>query len=99
MARRLREKYTRMHGLQRTNDDATHHHHAFTKRYQYTYFPYELSRNLASHLQLSMNLFHQFKKNEDKQDQRVEFYNFLPINTDSNGSEVLDHAKNPTLWE
>lgn len=23
----------------------------------------------------------------------MEFYNFLPVNTDSNGSEVIDHAK------
>lgn len=73
MDRRLREKYTRMHGLQRTNDAATHRHHAFTERYQYTYFPYELSRNLASHLQLSMNLIHQFKINEGIPTNLLEF--------------------------
>ncbi|KVI07493.1 Homeodomain-like protein [Cynara cardunculus var. scolymus] len=28
-----------------------------------------------------------------KKDQSVEFYNFLPVNTDSNKSEVIDHAK------
>lgn len=71
MARRVREKSTRMHGLLRTNNAATHHHHAFTDRYPY--FPYELSRNLASHLQLSMNLIHQFKINEGIPTNLLEF--------------------------
>ncbi|KAL4557352.1 hypothetical protein LXL04_035528 [Taraxacum kok-saghyz] len=94
MARRLREKSaTRMHG-RTTHDAAIDRNHTFTeKSYEYTYFPYQLSRNLASHLQLSMNLFNQFKINEDKRDQPVEFYNFLPVNTDSNASEVIDHAR------
>lgn len=88
MARKVRERSTRMH--KRTNVGLDH---AFAQRYQYANFPYELSRNLASHLQLTKNLVNQFKINEDKRDRSVEFYNFLPVNTDSNGSEVIDHQR------
>ena len=31
--------------------------------------------------------------NSDKRDRSVEFYNFLPVNTDSNSSEVIDHQR------
>lgn len=31
--------------------------------------------------------------NSDKRDRSVEFYNFLPVNTDSNGSEVIDQQR------
>ncbi|KAL8233208.1 hypothetical protein R6Q57_002986 [Mikania cordata] len=92
MARKVRERSTRMLNHRTT---ATAIDHAFTQRYQYTSFPYELSRNLASHLQLSKNLVQQFKIDEDSdkgiRDGSLEFYNFLPVNTDSNRSEVTDH--------
>ncbi|XP_024971479.1 transcription factor MYB52-like [Cynara cardunculus var. scolymus] len=92
MARRHRERSTRMYRrITATTDTDTNH--LFTERCRYTNFPYEISRNIASHLQLSKNLVHQFKIHEDKKDQSVEFYNFLPVNTDSNKSEVIDHAK------
>nr|XP_043618426.1 transcription factor MYB52-like [Erigeron canadensis] len=93
MARKVREKSTRMH-RKTTSTPAIDHHALFAQnRYQYTNFPFELSRNLASHLQLSKNILavHQFKIDEDKRDRFVEFYNFLPVNTESNGSEVIDH--------
>lgn len=32
-------------------------------------------------------------RNLDRRDRSVEFYNFLPVNTDSNGSEVIDHQR------
>ncbi|KAK1431487.1 hypothetical protein QVD17_07946 [Tagetes erecta] len=92
MARRVRERSSRMN-LHRTAT-ADINDHAFAGRYQYmTSLPYEISRNIAScHLQLSKNLAQQFKvDDEDKRDRSLEFYNFLPVNTDSNKSEVIDH--------
>lgn len=59
MARKVRERSTRMHKRPNVGLD-----HAFAQRYQYANFPYELSRNLASHLQLTKNLVNQFKINE-----------------------------------
>ncbi|KAI3783727.1 hypothetical protein L1987_42813 [Smallanthus sonchifolius] len=89
MARRVRERSSGMHH-HRTTTAAIDH--AFAERYPYTNFPYELSRNLAScHPQLSKNLVQQFKFDEDKRDRSLEFYNFLPVNNDSNESEVIDH--------
>ncbi|KAK9075152.1 hypothetical protein SSX86_003472 [Deinandra increscens subsp. villosa] len=96
MARRVRERSSRnMHHRTTTCTPTTAAiDHAYsTGRYQYTHFPYELSRNLASHLQLSKNLVQQLKVHEDRRerDGSLEFYNFLPVNTDSNRSEVIDH--------
>ncbi|KAM0061644.1 putative transcription factor MYB-HB-like family [Helianthus debilis subsp. tardiflorus] len=89
MARRVRERSSRLHH-QRTKAAIDQ---AFSERYhQYTNFPYDISRNLVSHLQYSKNLVQQFKvDHEDKRDRSFEFYNFLPVNTDSNRSEVIDH--------
>ncbi|KAJ9546132.1 hypothetical protein OSB04_025839 [Centaurea solstitialis] len=93
MARRHRERSTTMQRRITDTDTNTVNDHVFTGRYRYTSFPYDISRNIASHLQFSKNIFHQFKMHEDKKGQSVEFYNFLPVNTDSNESEVIDHAK------
>ncbi|KAF5759927.1 putative transcription factor MYB family [Helianthus annuus] len=89
MARRVRERSSRLHH-QRTKAAIDQ---AFSERYhQYTNLPYDVSRNLVSHLQYSKNLVQQFKvDHEDKRDRSLEFYNFLPVNTDSNRSEVIDH--------
>ncbi|XP_076911266.1 transcription factor MYB52-like [Bidens hawaiensis] len=86
MARRVRETSTKMH--HRKSNDVVDH--AFTQRYRYT-FPYEFSRNLASHLHVSKDSVHEFKI--DKGNRSLEFYNFLPIKSDSSVSEVIDNQR------
>ncbi|XP_071710335.1 transcription factor MYB52-like [Rutidosis leptorrhynchoides] len=94
MARRIRERSTKMHRRITPLDQA------ILERYQYNNFPFELSRNLASQIQLTKNLVYQFKNiGEDKRDRCVEFYNFLPVNADSNGSEVIDQLRKGEVVE
>ncbi|KAF5766474.1 putative transcription factor MYB-HB-like family [Helianthus annuus] len=62
------------------------------QRYQYP-IPYEFSRNIASYLQPSKNSVHESKIDKDEGNRCFEFYNFLPIKTDSNVSEVINHQR------
>ncbi|XP_076904655.1 transcription factor MYB52-like [Bidens hawaiensis] len=61
MARKVRERSSRM-PHHRTTTVAIDR--AFKERYQLANFPYELSRNIVSHLQLSKNLVQHFKVDE-----------------------------------
>ncbi|KAI3807834.1 hypothetical protein L1987_23769 [Smallanthus sonchifolius] len=87
MARRVREKSTRMHYQTTVVVD-----NAIREGYRYA-FPYELSRNLTSCIQLSENSNYQFEVDKDKGNRSLEFYNFLFVKTNSNTSEVIDHQR------
>ncbi|PWA96303.1 Homeodomain-like protein [Artemisia annua] len=53
----------------------------------------EEERLLAYHREFGNRWANIAKLFPDKRDRSVEFYNFLPVNTDSNSSEVIDHQR------
>ncbi|XP_031251144.1 transcription factor MYB52-like [Pistacia vera] len=66
----------------------THYNFAQNLHHHHQYYPIQVFREAEGE-----NTSHCITMNKDNKNQRVEFYDFLQVNTDSTKSEVIDNAK------